>query len=172
MSTRYEALKLTGHGELFGIGRKIHKIRGEIMKGSDCKTVRSILYTNTRYLKRWLNVLCNTQEYFDAFVNNFLEVTDLESSMFEFQEYLKHTGRGQDITIQQIKDGIKRRDGKQLKGLLEELLLIPVDNTEITQVLQITEYTDLEDFIGKIKVYSNLKYSRVIGEYFHYNMAG
>ncbi len=137
------------------------------MKG-ECRTVRSILYSNTRYLKRWLNILCSTQEYYRMFFDNFLEVTDLESSMFEFQAYLKHTGRGQDIKIHQIKDSIEKCNGKHLKSLLEELLLIPVDNTEIAQALKITEYADLENFIDTIKAYSNLKYSRVIAEYFHY----
>ncbi len=128
------------------------------------KTIQSILKTNTHYLNRWLNILCNTEEYYRIFI---------DSSIFEFQAYLKHIGRGQDISIDQIKNNIDKRDNKQLKILLEELLLIPVDNTETVKVLiKITDYADLKDFIDKIKAYSNTKYARVIDEYFCYNKAG
>ncbi|HEY9059681.1 MAG TPA: hypothetical protein VIO64_04135 [Pseudobacteroides sp.] len=140
------------------------------MKKSKCKTIQSILNVNTRYLKRWLIILCSTEEYHKMFVNNFLEITDLESSAFEFQAYLKYTGRGQDISISQIKDSINKGDSKQLKTLLEELLLIPVDNTEIMKVLKISDYTNLEDFINEIKAYSNSRYVRVIDEYFYYHI--
>lgn len=135
------------------------------------KTIQSILKTNTNYLKRWLNILCNTKEYYRIFIGSFLDNTDLESSIFEFQAYLKYIGRGQDISIDQIKNSIDKRDNKQLKILLEELLLIPIDNIEVVKVLNITDYTDLKDFIDEIKAYSNTRYARVIDEYFCYNKA-
>ncbi len=136
------------------------------------KTFKSILNTNTRYLKRWLNILCSTEEYRDLFVSSFLDITDLECSMFEFQVYLKFSGRGQDISVGQIEDSINKRDTLRLKALLQELLLIPVDNTEIAKVLKIKEHAELEDFIDKIKAYSNTRYARVIDEYFCYDKTG
>ncbi len=135
-------------------------------------TVRSILTSNLRYLKRWLNILCNTEEYYAKFVNSYMDITDLEYSMFEFRNYLKHIGRGQDITIGQLQESIKVRDKTELKALLEELLLIPVDNKEIMKVLKIKSYAELQDFIDKTKVYSNNRYAGVIHEYFYYNKAG
>lgn len=53
---------------------------------------------------------------------------------------LKFISRGQDITIGQLQESIKARDKTELKALLEELLLIPVDNKEIMKVLKIKSY--------------------------------
>jgi len=139
------------------------------MTDNRCKMIQSILKTNAHYLKRWLMILCNTQEYYDKFVNSFLDITDLESSIFEFQNHLKHIGRGQEISAEQIKNSIEKGDGGQLKVLLEELLLIPIDNTEIAKVLKMQDYSKLEEFIEIIKKYSNTRYAKVIDEYFYYN---
>lgn len=135
------------------------------------KTFQSVLTSNTRYLRRWLNILCNTEEYYNEFVKDFMDEADLEYSMFEFRDYLKHTGRGQDITIGQLKSSIDKKNGKQLKALLEESLLIPVDNAEIVKVLKIRGYAELAEFIREIKAYSNSRYVKVIDEYFYYNEA-
>lgn len=139
------------------------------MRDRKHKTFQSILNANTRYLKRWLNILCSTEEYHNMFFSRFLDITDLESSMFEFQAYLKFIGRGQEISVEQIKDCVNKQDRVQLKTILEELLLIPIDNTEIIKVLKVQDYSELEDFIEIIKIYSNTRYARVIDEYFYYN---
>jgi hypothetical protein len=39
------------------------------------------------------------KEYYRIFIGSFLDNTDLESSIFEFQAYLKYIGRGQNISI-------------------------------------------------------------------------
>lgn len=139
------------------------------MGDSTYKTFQSVLSANTRYLKRWLGILCDTEEHHNMFFNSFLDITDLESSMYEFKAYLKFAGRGQEIKAGHIKDCIGRQDRIQLKNMLEELLLIPVDDTEAAKVLRIQDYSKLEDLIEKVKMYSNTRYKRVIDEYFNYS---
>jgi hypothetical protein len=109
---------------------------------------------------------------YKTFTNDFLDVTDLESSIFEYQNYLKNGGRGQTITLQQIKECIDKMDRTKLKELLEELLLIPVDSKELNKVLKIKDYEELAVFIERIKQYSTMRYAKVIDEYFYYNEAG
>ncbi|MCX7923761.1 MAG: hypothetical protein N3B21_17390 [Clostridia bacterium] len=132
------------------------------------KHIKMILNTQSRYLKRWMKLLCNTEEYFDLFVSSYLDVYDLEHSLFEFQSYLKATGRGKEITTMQVKQCIAQKDKSKLKVLLEELFLIPIDSCELERVLKIRWSIQLEDFIKEVGEYSGRKFARVIEEYFSF----
>ncbi|MCX7923977.1 MAG: hypothetical protein N3B21_18480 [Clostridia bacterium] len=137
------------------------------------RTFQIILTANSRYLKKWMKLLCSTEEYYTTFIDRYLDTSDLEYSLFEFQSYLKSIGRGQNITIEQIKECIDQKNKSRLKDLMEEMLLVPVDRTELKNVLRLKMRFQIEEFIEEVKEYSSRRFARVIEEYFLFlNEAG
>lgn len=98
--------------------------------------IEMMLKLVTQYIKDWLHLLCNTDELLDLFANEYLDVKCLWISIAGFQSYLKSAGRGRDITAEQLQDCVNRRDDRQLKALLEELLLIPIDGETLRTIKQ------------------------------------
>jgi len=114
--------------------------------------IETILKINTGYIRECLNLLCNTDELIDLFTEKFLDTKDLWFSIGSFQTYLKSTGRGRGITAEQLQDSVNRKDYAQLKELVEELLLAPIDR----ETLEILKLRNLRKFWDKCKQYSDI----------------
>ena len=114
--------------------------------------IETILENNTRYIRECMNLLCNTDELIDLFIERFLDTKDLWFSIGSFQTYLKSTGRGQDITAEQLQDCANRKDYTQLKELVQELLLAPIDEA----TLEILKVRGMTKFWYKCKQYANV----------------
>lgn len=98
--------------------------------------IEMILKLAFQHVKDWLHLLCNTDELLDLFANEYLDMKCLWLSIAGFQVHLRSLGRGTDITAERLQDCINRKDDRQLKMLLEELLLIPVDGETLRTVKQ------------------------------------
>jgi citrate lyase synthetase len=136
----------------------------ESMNNYKKQTIKSILNIHSRYLNKWFNLLCNTKENYDLFMNDFLAVHDLEESLFEFQAYLRMNGRGENISIDGIREYIFKKDSVALKNLLEEYLLIPVDRSEARIIMKYKWTYELEKILNELKEISNKQFSKVIEE--------
>jgi len=123
--------------------------------------IETILEINTGHIRECLNLLCNTDELMDVFTENFLDTKDLWFSIARFQTYLKSTGRGQGITAEELQDCINRKDYKQLKELIQELLLIPIDK----ETLDTLKTKNMRKFWDKCKEYSNISILEFKGNY-------
>lgn len=134
------------------------------------KTIQSILNNHSRYLKKWINILCNTEENYNIFLSGFLNMYDFEESLFKFQDYLKSNGRGQDISIRQIKECLLKKDSMRLKVLLEEILLKPIDTAEMKKLIQLRWKLDWENFIEHLKDYSNKRLINITDELGKYKL--
>ena len=123
--------------------------------------IETILEINTRHIRECLNLLCNTDELIDIFTEDFLDTKDLWFSIASFQTYLRTTGRGQSITAEQLQDCVNKKDYTQLKELVQELLLIPIDN----ETLDVIKTKNMRKFWDECKEYSGLNILEFTGDY-------
>lgn len=83
----------------------------------------------------WTQLLCNTEQHFAIFKNEFLEKEHFTNSLLSFRKFLIDSGRGQDIDIQSLKQQFNN-NLEDCVTQLQELFLEPIQTAEM-QILKI-----------------------------------
>jgi hypothetical protein len=104
----------------------------------------------SEFIMEWLNLLCDTDDRLNKFVEEFLDTHNIFHSACNYQRYLRsEEKRGQNIQIGNILQAVAIKDLVKLKSIFQEMFIEPVDKEALKYFMKITEERKMviNDFI-------------------------
>lgn len=117
-------------------------------------TVSKFEDIKSQYLRKWINILCNTEARYSEFVDKFLDNNNIFYSVSEYQRYLRAKGEGNKVDIVDMQKAVDIGDVITLNYMFEDLFMEPIDREAVSHFMSLAKQeklklTDIIDYHKK-----------------------
>lgn len=118
------------------------------------------IYFESKYLKRWYNILCNTTEREKEFENFFIEGEWMFPALYKYRQHQISCQRGQGIIAEEL---TKIKKDNQLIFMLEEVFLYPISKATIKLMKE--TFLDYNYLLELHRTYKDYTLEKLISDY-------
>jgi len=115
----------------------------------------------SKYMERWYEILCNTSEREEEFIERFYENNGwILKALYNYRIYQIQQGRGQNITPQELS---QTREEDELIHKLEEMFLYPIYKSTLKLIRE--TFINYEELLELHSKYTEYPLEKIIVEY-------